>query len=143
MIKQAEAQTQPPELVVEDAPDFYLPCLLAVLAHLDRPMSEAALRSRVSDPEAGWTWDLVDDTLQSLGLSVQTVPCTLELLTQAVEPVLVKLNAGGCAALLPCRLARSIGCAARHHAPAGSVDFRRYSSARARQAPGQGQHVSR
>lgn len=97
MIQQAsEAPTE-----VEGAPDFYLPCLLAVLAHLDKPMSEAALRSRVSDPEAGWTWDLVGDTLQSLGMSVQSQPCTLELLTQAVEPVLVRLEAGGCAALLP------------------------------------------
>ncbi len=86
---------------VEDAPDYYLPCLLSVLAHLDKPMSEAALRARVSDPDAGWTWDLVSDSLQSLGLSVQLEPCTLTLLTQAVEPVLVRLKSGGCAALLP------------------------------------------
>jgi hypothetical protein len=68
---------------------------------LDKPMSEAALRARVSDPQAGWTWDLVSDSLQSLGLSVQLVPCTLDLLTQTVEPVLVRLKSGGCAALLP------------------------------------------
>lgn len=86
---------------VADAPDFYLPCLLAVLTHLDKPLSEAALRSRVADPEGGWSWRALFDALQSLGYVVQETACTHELLAQAVEPVLVRLKEGGCAALLP------------------------------------------
>ena len=82
-------------------PDFYLPCLLAVLSHLDKPLSEAALRARVSDPDGGWSWPSLVDALQSLGFAVDEVPCTPALLSQVVEPVLVRLKTGGCAALLP------------------------------------------
>lgn len=56
----SDAQAQ--ENKVEDIADFYLPCLLAVLHHLDRSMTESALRSRVSDPEelgiGWWSWTL-------------------------------------------------------------------------------------
>jgi len=86
---------------VEDAPDFYLPCLLATLAHLERPMTEAALRARIADPENGWDWASLLDTLQSLSLVLHEQACTLEFLKEAVEPVLVRLKEGGCAVVLP------------------------------------------
>ena len=103
MIKQAEAQTQtpPPEPAVEDAPDFYLPCLLSIIAHLDRPMSEAALRSRVADHEGGWDWPRVLDAIESLGFGVRQLDGGGSALRDAVEPVLVRLKSGGAAVLLP------------------------------------------
>jgi ATP-binding cassette subfamily C protein LapB len=86
---------------VQDAVDFHLPCLLAVLAHLERPMSEAALRARVADPEVGWSWSLVIDTLQSLGFAADARPCDPRSLAQATEPVLVQLREGDAAVVLP------------------------------------------
>lgn len=99
MIKQAEAQT--PEPPVEDAPDFYLPCLLSIIAHLDRPMSEAALRSRVADHEDGWNWPRVLDAIESLGFGIRQLEGGGAALRDAVEPVLVRLKSGGAAVLLP------------------------------------------
>jgi len=90
-----------PQVEVPFAPDFYLPCLLAVLAHLDKAMSEAALRARVADPEGGWDWLGVNDALQSLGFVTKEQACDQTLLAEAVEPVLIQLKTGGCAALLP------------------------------------------
>lgn len=101
MIKQAEAQSQPPEPQVEDAPDFYLPCLLSIIAHLDRPMSEAALRSRVADHEDGWDWPRVLDAIESLGFGIRQLEGGGSALREAVEPVLVRLKSGGAAVLLP------------------------------------------
>ena len=95
------AGTATQENQVEDIADFYLPCLLAVLHHLDRSMTESALRSRVADPDAGWDWLGVMDSLQSLGLGIRSETTTLKLLSESVEPVLVSLKEGGCAALLP------------------------------------------
>lgn len=84
-----------------DPPDFFLPCLLALLAHLERPISEAALRARVANPEQGFDWLVLLDTLQSQGLQLMEVTCSEQLLRDAVEPVLVRLREGGCAVVLP------------------------------------------
>jgi ATP-binding cassette subfamily C protein LapB len=86
---------------VEDIADFYLPCLMAVLSHLDKSMTESALRSRVADPDGGWDWLGMLDSLQSLGLAIRSEICTLALLGSAVEPILVSLKEGGCAVVLP------------------------------------------
>ena len=99
---QAPDQTQAQESHhVEDAPDFYLPCLLSVLTHLDKPMSEAAVRSRVADHEDGWNWARMLDALESLGFGVRTLEGGMLTLKESVEPVLVRLKSGGAAAFLP------------------------------------------
>ncbi len=64
-------------------------------------MSEAALRARVADPEVGWSWSLVIDTLQSLGFAADARPCDPRSLAQATEPVLVQLREGDAAVVLP------------------------------------------
>jgi len=86
---------------VEDSPDFYLPCLLALIAHLDKPMSEAAIRSRVADHEEGWDWPRLLDAVESLGFGLQQLDNGLSSLRDSVAPVLVRLKSGGAALLMP------------------------------------------
>ena len=90
-----------PPVEVEDAPDFYLPCLLAVLAHLDQAVSESALRARMANPEGGFDWDLTLDTLQGRGLQLEPERADASALAETVEPVLLRLKGGGCAVVLP------------------------------------------
>lgn len=90
---------QAPE--VEDSPDFYLPCLLALIAHLDKPMSEAAIRSRVADHEDGWDWPRLLDAVESLGFGLHQLQNGLSSLRESVEPVLVRLKSGGAALFMP------------------------------------------
>ena len=59
------------------------------------------LPARVANPEQGFNWSLLLDTLQSQGLQLREQPCTEQFLTDAVEPVLVRLKEGGCAVVLP------------------------------------------
>ncbi len=96
---QTAAGAPPPE--VEDAPDFYLPCLLAVLAHLEQPVSESALRARMANPENGFDWELMLDTLQGRGLALHPERVDATKLAETVEPVLLRLKGGGCAVVLP------------------------------------------
>jgi ATP-binding cassette subfamily C protein LapB len=77
--------------LAQPAGDAMVACILYVLGRLERPLSEAAFRSRVARPAASWGMDEALEALESLGCEVEVVHAG----SQVIEPDLGPWIAAG------------------------------------------------
>jgi ATP-binding cassette subfamily C protein LapB len=91
----AEAPAMPS---AEPAPlgpsDPVVACVLYALERLERPMSAAAFRSRVSRPVAAWTLEDALEALESLGLAAELHRVEADALDHRLGPWIVETRGG-------------------------------------------------